>query len=462
MSGKVQRSTESVERRMRRMADEARVAALRELSLCATLAPGELRWIGRQVVLRVFAAQTTIVTERMPSEYLYIVIEGTVTATLHDRIGREASMGTLRAGDVFGEGPLFGTHFSSATVVSQSPCQILQIPLSKLKSDAHHIPGFTDSLRGIYRQRLVQATLLRVPFLAVVSDEERSAIADQLLVRDVHRGEYVIRRGNRPNGLHLIESGQFVVERDGHVLSHLDEGDFFGATALMTNDAAHADIRALTPCQILTMPTLQFLGLLELHPDMAEFLQATIHDRNQYTEQLNVLGDVLVKHGVRRGERVLVRDVERCPPGCTICMDGCASRHGVARLRLAGVRTDAIQILDSCRQCRVGAECVEVCPQQAIGWNGSVLSVASSCDGCGLCVAACPYDAITLQPRQPGIVTSIQNKMHAIPIISLVVAKPQQKANKCDFCAGHTDMACVTHCPIGALRIVDVEQLYPY
>lgn len=462
MSGKVPRNTESVQRRTRRIADEARIAALRELSLCANLAPGEVRWIGRHVVLRVFAAQTTIVTERMPSEFLYIVLEGTVTATLHDRIGREASMGTLRAGDVFGEGPLFGTHFGSSTLVSQSPCQLLQIPLTNIKLDTHHIPGFTEMLRGIYRQRLVQATLLRVPFLAVISDEERSAIAEQLLVRDVQRGEYVIRRGNRPNGLHLIESGQFVVERDGHVLSHLDEGDFFGATALMTNDAAHADIRAVTPCQILTMPTLQFLALLDLHPDMAEFLRATIHERNHYTEHLNVHGDVLVKHGVRRGERVLVRDIERCPPGCRICVDGCASRHGAPRLRLQGVRTDSIQIVDSCRQCRVGAECVEVCPQQAIQWSGSVLSVAPSCDGCGLCVAACPYDAMGLQAAQPGMVTTIQSKMHTIPLISLVVAKPQQKANKCDFCAEHADMACVTQCPIGALRIVDVEQLYPY
>jgi CRP-like cAMP-binding protein/Fe-S-cluster-containing hydrogenase component 2 len=462
MNGKMHRNVETVQRRTRRLIDDARVFALRELPPISDLAVAELRWIGRHAVLRVFAAQTTIVTERMPSDYLYIVLQGTVTATLHDRIGREASLGTLHAGNVFGEGPLFGTHFGSSTLVSQSPCQLLQIPLPRLLNDAHLIPGFMDMLRGMYRQRLVQATLLRVPFLAVMSDEERHTIAEQLLVRDVRRGEYVIRRGNRPNGLHLIESGQFVVEHDGHVLSHLDAGDFFGATALMTNEPAHDDIRALTPCQILTMPTMQFLTLLEQHPDMAEFLETSIRERNHYGAQLDALGDALVLHGVRRGERVLVRDVERCPPGCQLCLEGCASRHGVPRMQLTGIRTEAIQILDSCRQCRVGPECVEVCPQQAIQWTGSVLTVGPSCDGCGLCVTACPYDALTVDPIRPGVIATLQDRAQRIPIISLIVAKPPKKASKCDFCADFQDMACVSRCPIGALRVVDVEQLFPY
>ena len=81
MSAKAQRVTESLLRRLRRQADEARITALRELSYCSGLPVAELRWIGRHATLRVFAAQTPIVTERMPSDFLYIVLQGTVTAT---------------------------------------------------------------------------------------------------------------------------------------------------------------------------------------------------------------------------------------------------------------------------------------------------------------------------------------------------------------------------------------------
>jgi len=462
MSAKAQRTTESLQRRLRRQADEARISALRELSHCSGLPVAELRWIGRHATLRVFAAQTTIVTERMPSDFLYIVMQGTVTASLHDRVGREASLGTLRSGDVFGEGPLFGTHFGSSTLVSQSPCHLLQIPLERIQLDAHQLMSFFAVLRTLYRQRLAQATLLRVPFLALLGDDERNSVAEQLLVRDVRRGEYVVRRGNRPNGLHLIETGQFVIEQDGHVVSHLDAGDFFGATALMTNEPAFGDIRAVTPCQILTMPTLQFLGLLERHPDMAQYIRTSIQERSTYGARLNTVGDALVSHGVRRGERVLVRDVERCPPDCRLCVDACASRHGAARIQLHGVRTEAIEIVDSCRQCRVGAECVEACPKNAIQWSGSVLTVTDACDGCGLCVPACPYGAITVEPAVRSMLTTLQQRVQTIPILALVVSKPALRANKCDFCVSHTDMACVSRCPIGALRIVEVEQLFPY
>jgi Fe-S-cluster-containing hydrogenase component 2 len=346
--------------------------------------------------------------------------------------------------------------------VSQSPCHLLQIPLERIQLDTRQLTNFLVVLRTLYRQRLVQATLLRVPFLALLGDEERNSVAEQLLVRDVRRGEYIVRRGNRSNGLHLIESGQFVVEQDGHVVSHLDAGDFFGATALMTNEPAYGDIRALTPCQILTMPTLQFLGLLERHPEMAEYIRTNIQERSTYGARIDTVGDALVSHGVRRGERVLVRDVERCPPDCRLCVNACASRHGTARIQLGGVRTEAREIVDSCRQCRVGAECVEVCPKHAIQWSGSVLTVTDACDGCGLCVPACPYGAITVEPAVRSILTTLQQRVQTIPILSLVVSKPALRANKCDFCVSHSDMACVSRCPIGALRIVEVEQLFPY
>lgn len=461
MAARVQR-TESHVRRTKRLADEARVAVLRDLHVCATLPVSELRWIGRHAVVRVFAAQTTIVTERMSSDFVYLVLKGTMRATLHDRVGREVSIGTLQTGDAFGEGPLFGKHFASASLVSESPCQLLQIPLARIRADETQLTAFKESLHALFRQRLVQATLLRVPFLAGLSDEERGQIADELLMRDVRRGEYVVRRGNKPNGLHLILDGEFVIENDGHVLSHLDEGDFFGATALMTNALALEDIRALTPCTVLTMPTLQFLGLLETHPGLADAINAVITQRNQYGARIQLLGDALVAHGVRRGEQLLVRAYDKCPPGCRACVDGCGQRHGTPRLRLSGVRTDTIEIVDHCRQCRFGAECVEHCPENAIVRTGTVWSISDACTGCGACVPACPYDAIHRSYPDQRPLARLHQRIATIPLVQNIIAPPRAVAAKCDFCVGYGTHACVAACPHDALHVVPVEQLFPY
>ncbi|MFN9111412.1 MAG: cyclic nucleotide-binding domain-containing protein, partial [Bacteroidota bacterium] len=94
--------TESSKRRMRRLRDEHRDAALREIPLLADLPINEIRWIGRHAVLRLFADRATIVTEHMSNDYLYVVLQGTVTGDLHDRLGREVSLGVLPVGAMFG------------------------------------------------------------------------------------------------------------------------------------------------------------------------------------------------------------------------------------------------------------------------------------------------------------------------------------------------------------------------
>ena len=80
-----------------------------------------------------------------------------------------------------------------------------------------------------------------------------------------------------------------------------------------------------------------------------------------------------------------------------------------------------------CRQCRAPM-CANVCPNQAILPNkktGARTVNADRCDGCGACIAACPWHAITQHPES-GV------------------------AIKCITCG-----SCVNACPTGALAVTD-------
>lgn len=121
--------------------------------------------------------------------------------------------------------------------------------------------------------------------------------------------------------------------------------------------------------------------------------------------------------------------------GCRACTIACALSHEQrgeihrARIRVhkrmpeieAPVFKPAF-----CRMCR-NAQCVAVCPTGALVQDeesGLVYLDAELCDGCGLCLEACPFEAIWLDDER-GV------------------------AIKCDQCGG--DPVCVHYCAPGAL-----------
>jgi carbon-monoxide dehydrogenase iron sulfur subunit len=133
---------------------------------------------------------------------------------------------------------------------------------------------------------------------------------------------------------------------------------------------------------------------------------------------------------------------DRCT-GCQICLLACSFQHKdifrpyVARLKVSIKRNFLDQkkpeVFDQpfvCLQCNP-PPCGEACPEYAISVNDQVVEVdENKCDGCGLCVPACPYDVIDLDP-DTGL------------------------AYKCDLCGGAPQ--CASSCPSGAITYIFVE-----
>lgn len=148
----------------------------------------------------------------------------------------------------------------------------------------------------------------------------------------------------------------------------------------------------------------------------------------------------------------LVADPKKCA-GCMACMLACSLVHeGTADPALSRiqVRQTAFQpfprdiFVSICRQC-ASPLCLKACPTGALlvdGEHGNVRVVdESSCDGCRLCIEACPY-----QPSR------------------IIWDGERRVALKCDLCAAaryrvgeggpHGKQACVEACPMRALAVV--------
>ena len=146
-----------------------------------------------------------------------------------------------------------------------------------------------------------------------------------------------------------------------------------------------------------------------------------------------------------------VIDHTRCI-GCHACTTACKSENvvpiGVTRTYVKHVdvgvfpQTRRAHQVTRCNQC-AHAPCVAACPTAAMfkRTDGIVDFDKSICIGCKACMAACPYDAIFINPQD-------------------------HSAEKCNFCAHRIDVglepACVVVCPTQAILIGDLNDQTSY
>lgn len=163
---------------------------------------------------------------------------------------------------------------------------------------------------------------------------------------------------------------------------------------------------------------------------------------------------------------IIYADSDKCR-GCKKCELACIASHNGVTIKEAAklrkdheprvhvVKTDTLKMPVQCRQCEE-APCALVCPTHALIQNnkGKVIMRTEYCAGCGLCVMACPYGAIS----KTFVETTEDEKKR------LERKDPRLIAVRCDLCEqwrhneGKEVSACVEACAFGALRMIPLDE----
>jgi len=131
-------------------------------------------------------------------------------------------------------------------------------------------------------------------------------------------------------------------------------------------------------------------------------------------------------------------DSEICT-GCQLCEFACsAAKKGelnieLSRIKLVRVKSDLMMSL-ACRFCE-DAPCIAACPREALSWDeeqGIIVLNRVRCTGCGWCLEACDFGAITIDPST-------------------------KSALICDLCIDQKEPHCVRVCPKEALKLTAFE-----
>lgn len=163
---------------------------------------------------------------------------------------------------------------------------------------------------------------------------------------------------------------------------------------------------------------------------------------------------------------IIYADSDKCR-GCKKCELACIASHNGVTIKEAAkmrkdheprvhvVKTDTLKMPVQCRQCEE-APCALVCPTHALIQNKGekVVMRTEFCAGCGLCVMACPYGAIS---RTFVEITESEKDR-------LARKDPRLVSVRCDLCEkwraseGKEVTACVEACAFGALRMMPLEE----
>jgi small-conductance mechanosensitive channel len=115
----------------------------------------------------------------------------------------------------------------------------------------------------------------QVELFHTLTEEERRALADRLIVAPFVRGEAMTRQGAEAHWLYIMTEGdaEVRVAIDGNLskkVATLHAGDFFGEMGLMTGEPRTATVVAQTNAECYRLDKKSFQDILQRRPEIAE------------------------------------------------------------------------------------------------------------------------------------------------------------------------------------------------
>ncbi|MGB1253644.1 MAG: cyclic nucleotide-binding domain-containing protein, partial [Candidatus Promineifilaceae bacterium] len=363
------------------------------------------------------------------------------------------------------------------------PTTVLEIPKTALYQLMQFSAEFDQTMRSLYSERAVWTHMRSAPMFELLDDASLRQLLDAAQLRTMHEGELLFAEGDDAQSLYLVRTGFLKVRQGKRVLIYFREGDAFGALSVLTKAPQAYTVSANTRSEIIEIPRRALTSILRRQPQLRYelIMKAQAAEKMTVGKQANKSAKSggaqamnatmlalsmtgLLEQGVMQGRQVLVIDQNICTD-CNNCVESCGRRHGHPRLARSGLQMGNLLFPTACRHCE-DPKCL-LCSVSGIirEPDGQISIVPDNCIGCGACAERCPYDNIQMHAKTPP-----KRAPWHVDLLNMLLNRQQETpepapdeplvAVKCDLCAGHSDYACVTACPVGAAFRVDPRDVF--
>ena len=432
----------------------------------------------------------------------YIAVEGTLDVYVGEN-GSRRKVNVLEPGVCFGEMALLAGIERNATVAvpANQSAVVLEVTRPALRL-LRKLPKFGQILDETYRTHGFARVLEDFALLTdhPLSQELMNALRESARFMVYGKNHVLCKERDPIDRVIFIKSG-WVRRARGirfdaaapEVVMSMDEGigvDFLGAGNCLGLEGVpepatwrySASLMART--EVLEISLSTFSSDPALRQQLLAALSgfSTADDTSPLTleaiKDINALksAEETIATGIIDGRNVLVMDMDLCVR-CGNCSLACHKMHGQSRLLRRGIqierpvaigkkRLQHALVPQVCMHC-ADPECLTGCPTGAIFRDplGHVDIDGSTCIGCFDCATQCPYDAITMVPREAPVNGGgfLSKLARAFSFRIEEPATPEGDdpvAIKCNLCEGTSlnpsgarrqAYSCEENCPTGAL-----------
>src|SRR5262249_27026587 len=178
-----------------------------------------------------------IVSEGDDADAFYVLVSGTARVVKQAGGGDEVSLNLLRRGDSFGEIGLVDESTRVATVRASGPVQALRLDRGVFRALTRRHPEVRAQFERLARSRSAQNLLRLHSMFRALPVEDLERLAAELELVEVAEHEVVIREGDAPGPMYLVDEGRLrtFVDADGaqEDIEYLRKGDLFGEGSLL-------------------------------------------------------------------------------------------------------------------------------------------------------------------------------------------------------------------------------------
>jgi HlyB family type I secretion system ABC transporter len=218
-----------------------------------------------------------IVREGDPADAFYVVVSGPARVLKRAENGEEVPLNLLGRGESFGEMSLLTDSTRTATVRASGRVHALRLDRDTFAEMVRWHPAVRAQFERLSDYRTIQDFLRLHSAFATLPVDGLALIAASLEPVDVEAGEIVVREGDPPGPMYVIEEGRLraFLERDGHRddINYLRKGDSFGELSVLEGRPRTASVEALTSSRLLRLTPELFAKLLDEYPEFRKRLE---------------------------------------------------------------------------------------------------------------------------------------------------------------------------------------------